>query len=77
MNIFPQMRFSTCSGPVVGGLVWGAVDETSQAADGVGPHQDIAAKRAAVHHSDVERRVEKLILWQVLRTRLKQELKLS
>lgn len=75
--MFPQMRFSTCSGPVVGGLVWGTVDETPQAADGVGPHQDVAAKRTAVHHPDIERRVEKFILWQVLRTRLKQECKLN
>jgi len=63
------MSVSTCSGPVAGGLVWGAVDETPQAADSVRPHQGIAAKCPAVHHPDVERRVEKLILWKVLGTK--------
>lgn len=65
------MSVSTCSGPVVGRLVWSAVDETSQAGDSMRPHQDVTAKRPAVHHPDVERRVEKLILWKVLRTKLR------
>lgn len=51
---------------MVGGLVWGTVDETPQAGDGVGTHQDVTTKRTTVHHSDVERRVEQLILWEVL-----------
>lgn len=32
------------------------------------PNQDVTAERPAVHHTDVERRVEKLVLWKVLRT---------
>lgn len=65
------MSVSTCSGPVVGGLVWRAVDEAPQGGDSVGPHQDVTAECPAVHHPDVERRVEKLILWKVLRTKLR------
>lgn len=64
-----HLSVSTCSGPVVGGLVWSAVDETPQAADSVGPHQDVTAKRPTVHHPDVERRVEELVLRKVLGTR--------
>lgn len=68
ISITLHISVSTCSGPVVGGFVWGAVDETSQTGDSMGPHQDVSAKCPAVHHPDVERRVEKLILWKVLRT---------
>lgn len=56
----------TCAGPVVGGLVGGAVDEPPEAGDGVGAHQGVAAKRPAVHHPNVEGRVEQLVLRQVL-----------
>lgn len=62
------MQSFTCSGPVIGVLVRGGVDETSQAGDSMRPNQDVTAERPAVHHTDVERRVEKLILWKVLRT---------
>lgn len=58
-----HLSVSTCGGPVVGVLVWSAVDETSQAAHSVGPHQDVTAEGSAVHHPDVERRMEKLIFW--------------
>ena len=57
---------STCAGPVVGALVWRAVDEVSQAGDSVGAHQGVAPERTAVHHTDVEGRVEQLVLRQVL-----------
>lgn len=56
----------TCSGPVVGRLVWGTVDETSQAANSVGPYQDVAAKCSAVHHPNVKGGMEQLILWKIL-----------
>ena len=59
--------YSTCVGPVAGGLVRGAVDETPQAGDSVGAHQGVATKRPAVHHPDVQRRVQELVLRKVLR----------
>jgi hypothetical protein len=59
-------KAGTCTGPVVGGLVGGAVDEPPEAGDGVGAHQGVAAERPAVHHSDVQRRVEQLVLREVL-----------
>lgn len=57
---------STCHIPVLGFLIRGAVDEFSEGADGVGPHQCITPESPAVHHADVEWWVEKLILRQVL-----------
>lgn len=66
MNLSLQGSVSTCCGPVVGGLVWSTVDETSQAGHSVSAHQDVAAEGSAVHHPDVERRMEKLVFWKVL-----------
>lgn len=63
------LSVSTCSGPVVGWLVRGAIDEASQAGDSVRTHQDVAAKRSAVHHPDVERRVQEFVFWKVLMTK--------
>lgn len=57
---------STCHIPVLGFLIRGVVDEFSEGADGVGPHQSVTPESPAVHHPDVERWVEKLILWEVL-----------
>lgn len=62
---------TTCTGPVVGVLVWCTVDEASQASDSVRPHQNETTERSAVHHPYVERRVEELIFWKVLRPRLR------
>lgn len=60
------MMVSTCGRPVVGSLVWSAVNETSQAAHSMWPNQDVAAKCSAVHHPNIERGMEKLIFWKVL-----------
>jgi len=51
---------------VLGFLIWWTVDELSEGADGVGTHQSVTPESPAVHHPDVERWVEKLILWEVL-----------
>lgn len=56
----------TCRGKVVGLLVCWPVDELPEAGHSVGADQGVASKRPAVHHSDVQRRVEQLILWQIL-----------
>lgn len=63
------MNSFTCCGPVVRGLVWGGVDETPQAGNSVRAYQDVAAKRSAVNHPDVQGRVKKLVFRQVLWTR--------
>ena len=55
--------------PVLGLLVWWAVDELSEGADGVGAHQGVAPEGPAVHHPDVQRRVEQLVLWEILGSR--------
>lgn len=39
----------------------------------MGPNQDVAAKRSTVHHPDVERRVQELVFWKVLRTKTENE----
>lgn len=63
--------FDTCVGPVVGLLVSSPVDEPPQGGDSVGADQSVPAKSPAVHHSDVQRRVEQLILRQVLTQKIK------
>lgn len=55
--------------PVLGLLVWRAVDEFSEGADGVGAHQGVAPEGPAVHHPDVQGRVEQLVLREVLGSR--------
>lgn len=52
--------------PVGRRAVWGPVDEAPQRADGVGTHQGVAAEGPAVHHSDVQGRVQQLVLREVL-----------
>lgn len=63
------MLLVTCHVPVLGLLVWGAVDEFSEGADGVGAHQGVAPEGPAVHHPDVQGRVEQLVLREVLGSR--------
>lgn len=52
--------------PAGGRAVWGPVDETPQRADSMGAHQRVAAEGPAVHHPDVQGRVQQLVLWKVL-----------
>lgn len=63
------MLLVTCHVPVLGLLVWGAVDEFSEGADGVGAHQGVAPEGSAIHHPDVQGRVEQLVLREVLGSR--------
>jgi len=56
----------TRGGKVIGLLVRRPVDELPQAGHRVGAHQGVAAERPAVHHSDVQRRMEQLVLGQIL-----------
>lgn len=56
----------TCGVPAGGRAVWGPVDEAPKGADGVGAHQGVAAEGPAVHHSDVQGRVQEFILRKVL-----------
>lgn len=51
---------------VVGMLVCGTIDKPAECTDSIGAHQCVAAEGTAVHHTDVERRVQKLIFRQVL-----------
>lgn len=60
-----KMSF-TCRGPAVGLFVCRPVDELAQAGHSVGADQSVAAESPAVHHSDVQRRVQQLILRQIL-----------
>lgn len=64
--VSPWPKAGTCHIPVLGFLIWWAVDELSEGADGMGAHQGVAPKSPAVHHSDVQRWVEQLILWEIL-----------
>lgn len=56
----------TISRVVVGVLICGTVDELAERRDCVGAHQCVAAEGTAVHHTDVEWRVQELILGQIL-----------
>lgn len=47
-------------------MVRGPVDEAPQGADGVGADQGVAAEGPAVHHADVQGRVQELVLREVL-----------
>ena len=64
-GVGPVIR-PTRGGPVVGLLVGGSVDELAHAGDGVGAHEGVAAECPTVHHPDVERGVEQLVLREVL-----------
>ena len=65
-----QVLVYTCSGPVVGLLVFWPVDELPQGGDGIGANQSVAAKSPAVHHPDVQWWVKQLILRQILTHKL-------
>lgn len=64
----------TCSGPAVGLFVCRPVDELAQAGHGVGADQSVASESPAVHHSDVQRRVQQLVLRQILTHKIHNEL---
>lgn len=51
---------------MLGFLIRWAVDELSEGADGVGPHQGVTSESPAVHHPDVEGWMEQLVLREVL-----------
>lgn len=61
-----KILVNTCCRVVVRLLVCSPVDEFPQRGDSIGTNQSVATKSPAVHHSDVQRRVKQLILWQIL-----------
>lgn len=61
----PQERH-TRGVPGGGRVVRGPIDEASQGADGVRADQGVAAEGPAVHHADVQGRVQELVLREVL-----------
>lgn len=56
----------THSRPVIDALLCRSVNELAQCRDGVRAHQRVASERPAVHHPNVQRRMKKLILRQIL-----------
>lgn len=56
----------TCSGKTVALFVSWPVDELPQTCYSNGANQGVASKSPAVDHSNIQWRVEQLILWQIL-----------
>lgn len=65
MHIFSYF-FQTCSGKTVALFVCWPVDELPQAGHSGGANQGETSKSPAVYHSNVQWRVEQLVLWQIL-----------